>query len=484
MSAAIPLRVTDVARTCAIIAVCALAAIAFGVLAAQGSPDALITVGVVFFFAALAFALPLPWVALTLAALIPLQFYFPLGSALNLRGAFVFVAVATVRVLIYRIAAKNLWSWHTWVIPAAIFMLAALVASFTAFNRYTALKGIYDWLPVLASAFVIGEIVRSERLLRASVIVLILAGVAQAALGLIEVMLGLGRVVDALQSPLAAIFFQPNLLRERLSDLSFNWVLDGNIVPFGTFINGIDFAIFIAAILCLVLALLLGARRRNEFVILLGIAVLLGVALLQTFKGSGLIAIACGVAIILAMYLPRWSRQTQLMIGLAVLGGILIALPFSDSLIQRIVFLVQRELGVRTETGRITIWMHLLAQLPQRPLFGFGLNNAVALVPILPSMFGGAFVFNLPAPESAYVAALIETGLVGFGALAFFFGVVLAQAYRISNTLSPLLIGILAAIVAILAWNVTVTGLTTDQNGILLGVLIGLTFAIPHWDQA
>ena len=474
-------NITDATRARFIVAACAIVTMIFSAFAALGSPDLLITVGALFFFAVLAFVLPLPAVALTLAALIPFQIYFPFAGSLSMRGAFVFVIAAAVRLLFQRIAARNWWRWPTWVISAALFMLAALIAAFTALNRYTALKGMYDWLPVFATAFVVGEIVHSERWLRASIIIMILGGLAQAALGLLEAMLGLNRVVDTLQSGIAPIFFHPNLLHERLVDFSFNWVLDGRVVPFGTFINGIDYAIFVAAILSLTLAILLGARRYVESFVLSIAVALLGVALIQTFKGSGLIALAAGIVVITLFYLPRLSRRTQLTLALFALAAVVSVLILSDSLAQRLFFLVERELGLRTETGRTAIWAHLIAQLPQRPLFGFGLNNAVALVPVLPSMNGGAFVFNLPAAESAYVAALIETGIVGFGALSSFIVVVLVQAYQNAKSLAPIQVGILACLIAILAGNLTVAGLTTDQNGMLLGALIGLTFAIPNF---
>ncbi|MBI5035644.1 MAG: O-antigen ligase family protein [Chloroflexi bacterium] len=478
-----PRYIADSTRARAIVVLCALATIAFSAFAALGSQDLLITVVALFLSAILAFVLPFRMVVLTLAALIPLQIYFPFGGSLNMRGAFVFVIAAAMRLLFQRIATRNWWRWHTWVIPAALFMLAALIASFTAFNRYTALKGIYDWLPVFATAFVVGEIVHSERLLRASIIVLIVGGVVQAALGLIESVIGLSNVVDALQSGIAPIFFQPNLLRQRLADFSFNWVLDGRVVPFGTFINGIDYAIFIAAILSLAFAWLLGARRRDEAIALLIVAALLGIVLLRTFKGSGMIALAAGIAVVALMYFPRLSWRAQMTIVLLAIVAVVGAFILSEPLAQRLFFLVERELGLRTETGRTAIWASLIAQLPQRPLFGFGLNNAISLVPVLPSMNGGAYVFNTPAAESAYVATLIETGIVGFGALIWFVGVVFVQAYLNAKTFAPIQIGVLAAIAAILTGNLTVAALTTDQNGMLLGALIGLTFAIPYFSH-
>jgi hypothetical protein len=41
---------------------------------------------------------------------------------------------------------------------------------------------------------------------------------------------------------------------------------------------------------------------------------------------------------------------------------------------------------------------------------------------------------------------------------------------------------VLAAIVALTVGNLTVTGFTTDQNEMLLGVFIGMSF--PRWKHA
>jgi O-antigen ligase len=175
------------------------------------------------------------------------------------------------------------------------------------------------------------------------------------------------------------------------------------------------------------------------------------------------------------------SPRTLALGGIVLLAALLIGLPFADPIIQRIVFLVQREAGLISTTGRTAIWAHLIAYVPDRPWFGFGLNNASALVPILPSMNGGAFVFNTPTAESAYVAALVETGIVGFVALLAFIGVILWRAIgNVRAVQTPAIhIGVLAATVAILCGNLTVAGLTTDQNGMLLGALIGLLFSSP-----
>jgi len=496
------LPLPNATRARAVIIICAGAALAFGAFAVLGSGQWVVAGLIVLVFAVAALTLPLPLVALTLAALVPLQFYFPVAGSLNLRGALVFVAVAALRVLVSALVRPFGFAQGTarlrpflWLLPAALFLLAAFVAALDAPNRYDALKGIYDWLPIFAAAFVASAIAATDRVRRQIVFLLIAAGVGEALLGLAEYALGLNRVMDGLRLPVSDVFFQPNLLRARLSDVSFNWILDGRVVPFGTFINGIDYAVFLAAILTLVLALALGreerpqAERHLPFAIrylqpiaLLAGATLMGSALLLTFKGSGLIALGGGVGALALLYLPRLSRRTLALGGIVLALAALLALPFAAAIVQRGAFLIQREAGELTATGRTAIWARLLAFLPPRPWFGYGLHNAVSLVEPLPSLSGGAFAFNTPTAESAYVAALIETGVVGFSALMLFLIGVLARAYRRARSAAaPALdLGILAAVVAVLFGNLTVAGFTTDQNGLLLGILIGLIFSPAH----
>ncbi|MBI4786970.1 MAG: O-antigen ligase family protein [Chloroflexi bacterium] len=478
---------------------------ALGVLAVIGAPGWLAFVGLAFLIVVAAWTLPLTWVALVLAALIPWQFYFTLpDSTFTLRGAAIFALVAAARVLVRRPA------WQPWMSFAAIFALAALVAATGASNRYLALKGLYDWLPVFASVFVVSHVADSPSVRAKLVVVLIIAGVAQAALGLFQYLLGLDAVLALLRLPISGLFYQPDLLAERLSDLSFNWVIFERAAPFGTFVNGIDYAVFIAAILSLVLGLLrargtviarsvlcdeaisnsqvgdcFAQNARNDKVKLIALAacaLVLSVALLLTFKGSGLLAVTGGALTVVLLasgksFGLRLSAQTIAMGLIVLVGGLILALPFSDLIGQRIDFLVQREQGLSGTIGRLGIWAGLLQFFAARPLFGYGLNNAVAIAEPTRTLSGGAFAFVSTTPESAYVAALIEVGAVGFIALMGLFAATLARGYR--RVREPFTVGILAALVAIFVGNLTVAGFTTDQNGMLLGILIGMI-----WESA
>jgi hypothetical protein len=464
------------ARERVVLLACVGVALAFGAFAALGSAQWLaMTIVVILLFVA-ALTLPLSSVALVLAALLPFQIYFQIpGTSLTLRATELFVLAAALRVLVQRVARKDWARWQFWILPAALFLLVASVAALGAENRYLAFKGIQDWLVIFAAVFVFGEVASSRPIVVRLVLVLIAGGVEQAVLGLLEYASGVTSILDVLRMPVSTIFFQPNLLNERLADGSFNWIVFDRASPFGTFINGIDYAIFLATILGLALALLFAERVPLRFGLFFGSVLLMGAALLLTFKGSGLIALVGAAVTVVLFSLHRLSPR-MFAIGLIGLGSaILLALPFTDLIVQRALFLVQREQGGTGTAGRLEIWASLMQVFAQRPVFGYGLNQAAVLTEATPTLNRGAFGFNYPSAESAYVAALVDTGMAGFAALMALFTATLARAARRADS-DALYVGILAAMVALLVGNLTVAGFTTDQNGMLLGMLIGMVF--------
>jgi hypothetical protein len=206
-----------------------------------------------------AFVLPRAWLGIVLIALIPLEFYFPITASFYLRGALVFVFAATLRFVIFRLSSfvfrPSFFVLRppSWLLPAALFLAVAFIAALGASNRYAALKGIYDYLPIFTAAFVIGETMRPQWLKR-FLIALVTVGVLEALLGLIQTRFTPTQISEMLQVGVSEWFYQPNLLRERFADFSFNWILENRVLPFGTFINGIDYALFLAAMVGLVSA--------------------------------------------------------------------------------------------------------------------------------------------------------------------------------------------------------------------------------------
>lgn len=458
----------------------AFAAVAIGALVAVGTYQSLLVTAVLLLAAITALTVPIRLLPVVLAALVPFQFYFFVpGTNFAAPAAFVFVAAAAARVLI-TCGMRG----QVWIVPAAVFLSIAFVAAVGADNRYAAFKGIYEWLPIFACAFIVAQTIDSKRTGNWVIGILVGLGLLQAILGWVEYVMGLDRVIVWLTMPLSEFIFPPNLLRERLSDLSFNWNLGGRALPFGTFINGIDYAIFLAAILMLALVRGIASVPSQKMFVWFGSALILGVTTLLTLKGSGLLALAGGLGVLAIYFVPRLSRQKSVMLLVLILIALMLALPFLGVISDRVSFLVERELGDSRNLGRLSIWLSMLPILVERPLFGFGMNNSPASEQVLRTLKFGAFGTYPVSPESAYVQALIETGALGFIALLSFFGMTIARAVKnIRANQNPVaLVGILAALVALWAGNLTVSAFTTEQNGLLMGLLIGLVF--PNWYAA
>ncbi len=497
----------DKERERAMIFLFVAAALSAGVFAALASADEQAFAGSILLIAAVAWTLPLAWIGLVLAALVPFQFYLTIpDTALTLRAAVVFVLAVGIRLVV---AARNksdavqrngvrlsIAARFSWLLPSLLFLFVAFVAALGAQDKYAAFKGIYEWLAILATAFIIVELSPTLEAVRRILVVLVAGGLVQAVLGIVQYALGLDTVLDLLRLPVSGLLYQPNLLKERLGELNFNWIASGRALPFGTFINGIDYAVYLAAILSLIFTLSVargastaGSRRsavwQNRTLLYTLGGLVVAAAVLLTFKGSSLLALMGGIATVGLFSLRRLSRRTLFM-GLALLvGSLVLALPFADLLGQRALFLVEREQGGLGTAGRLQIWAGLLQFIGQRPLFGFGLNNAVWLVEPQPTLRAGVTGVIIPTPESAYVSLLVETGIAGFVAFAGWMLSALVSGYRRACVAheGTLHIGMVAALVALLLGNLTVTGLTTDQTGMLLGLLIGLIYGSQRDDR-
>ncbi len=493
-TAAIGMDEKDRGRARVLITIFSICAVGAGAFAALASQDVLPFVGGLLVIVLAAWAVPLPWTAVLLAAVLPFQLYLSApGTFFTLRAALVLSIAIAARIAIAQRPSpgggqpSSLVSQLTWLLPAALFLLVAVFAAFGAQDRYAAFKGIYDWLAVFITAFVFAQLRPRRATVRRILVAMIAAGVLQALLGLLQYMLGLDAVLGLLRLPASGLLYQPNLLRDRLNDLSFNWVTFDRALPFGTFINGIDYAVFLAATLSLIIALVITAERRptvgsqRSWLALAASGLIIAIALLLTFKGSGALALLGGIAVIVVVSLPRLSRQTMFAALFVLAGALVLVLPFSDLLVQRALYLIQREQGLVGSVGRLAIWTSLLQFVPQRPLFGYGLNNWISLIEPQLTLHDGASTLVLSAPESAYVSTLVDTGLVGFVALASWLLGAVVTGYRYARRRGGMLyVGIVAALVALLAGNLTVSGLTTDQNGMLLGMLVGLIYGMER----
>jgi hypothetical protein len=207
-----------------------------------------------------AFILPRAWLGIVLIALIPLEFYFPITASFYLRGALVFVLAA---MLARRHLSSFVLRLSSFVLrpPSSVLASPRRALPCRRVHRCARCKRIATprsrasttTCRFFAAAFVIGETMRPQWLKR-FLIALVTVGVLEALLGLIQTRFTPTQISEMLQVGVSEWFYQPNLLRERFADFSFNWILENRVLPFGTFINGIDYALFLAAMVGLVSA--------------------------------------------------------------------------------------------------------------------------------------------------------------------------------------------------------------------------------------
>ncbi len=463
-------------RERAVLIIAAGVALAAGVFAASASDVWIVSIAALAVLAVVALLLPLTTLGWIIVLVIPVQIYLALPALATQRVVVILTAVAALRIALQAESIRSLW--QNWMMPVVVFIAAALIAAWGAQDRYTALRGVYDFAVIFLTAWVFSHLARDQSLVKRMVIALIAVGVAQAAYGLYQVALGREGVFQLLQAPFNDFLYPPHPLREQLAVQSFNWLVDNGVAPFGTFLNGIDFAIFMATLLCLIVPFLLTSRKPLDTVALLAIALLFFAALLLTQKGTGMLALLGGGLVLAWYFLPRFSPRALALGVLLAIGALALLLLSSASLAERALFLLQREQGAFGTSGRLDIWLSLVADFIARPFFGYGLNNSIYLTEPARAIRRAIVIYNLTAPESQYVAALVETGIVGLGALGAWLVVAVRRGVaRVRETRAAWSVGILAAIIALLFGNLTLVAFTTDALGMLLGVLIGMEFA-------
>ena len=108
-------------------------ALAVGVFAASVSDAWIVTVSVLAVLAVVALLLPLATLGWSIALLIPLQIYLALPEFATQRVAVIVVLVAAMRLVLQAQTVRSLW--QSWLIPVAVFIVAALIAAWGALDR-------------------------------------------------------------------------------------------------------------------------------------------------------------------------------------------------------------------------------------------------------------------------------------------------------------------------------------------------------------
>jgi O-antigen ligase len=131
--------------------------------------------------------------------------------------------------------------------------------------------------------------------------------------------------------------------------------------------------------------------------------------------------------------------------------------------------------------GRVEgLWLPLLPEVMRSPIYGSGLGSIMWSEPMRSG--GGANVLQVTHPHNAYLQALLDMGALGLILLcAYFFHVWRGfRTLRLDPDLSPALRGLYqgaaAALLALLASNLTDGSLTPRPEQALLWLVIGMMY--------
>ena len=221
---------------------------------------------------------------------------------------------------------------------------------------------------------------------------------------------------------------------------------------FGPYVNRNHFAglMEMLAPLPLVLAVALKRLTPGKRALLAFAAIIMGGSVVLSLSRGGMLALAAQI-LLLGVYVA-WRRATRP--AVLLLGACLLMVGFlwwvgSEQLIRRF-----SEGGGMSMAARIHITRGALRMARQRPLLGWGLGTFATVYPPFRDFYGDRFVNEA---HNDYAQVLVETGLIGLGALLW-----------------------LAALVARAARQRARFAESELQDAVKLGLLIGCAGLLVH----
>jgi len=177
----------------------------------------------------------------------------------------------------------------------------------------------------------------------------------------------------------------------------------------GTFSNPTFFAEMLGLALPLTLALLLRNKDWRDRLILMGFAAVQGLAMVLTYSRGAWLGLIVSFCVVAVLY-----ERRLLLLGMALAVVVFAVAP--DVLLGRLVS--SFSLTDSSNNYRLFIWRGSIAMMKANLIRGVGLG-AESFSKVYPEYM----IVQTPAPHahSTYMEVLIETGLFGFLAMAWFF---------------------------------------------------------------
>lgn len=149
---------------------------------------------------------------------------------------------------------------------------------------------------------------------------------------------------------------------------------------------------------------------RLRLVLLASMAMVVGALVLTFSRGA-----FAGFIVVNVLFLIGQRRFMPLMIGALALVGLAFMLP--EAVFQRLSAGMGGDLNAITAGRTGDIWLPLLPEVMESPLFGHGLGSI-----LWSDAMRGGRILEVTHPHNAYLQLLLDMGLIGFGLVLWFFG--------------------------------------------------------------
>ena len=356
-------------------------------------------------------------------------------------------------------------------------------------DRTVSARGLLQWtLFFVVVVLTTRSVVRAEsheRVLRLFITSVVALSAFWCLVGVLQMLSSRESVLAVLRQPIAAMLFSPNLMRDKLVLMNFNWIRDGNVQPFGPFINSISFGIFTAVGIAVTAGAF--ARRFTSFPrVVVGAMMVLAVMInIATLKGTGWMAAIVGL-IVLNVALGGSVKRAVVGLLVSVLLVGVTAFVFRELIVERVLSLVAREgvsAGTLTAISRPSIWLHYVHVAWADRFVGTGLFTAENFGPVQFTTAGAGGTTTVRAPtENGYLAILVEQGIIGLTLFVIVIGGACLRGIRVARRRKDHALATAAGLAAvgasaILVGNMTVNDFANDTSLILLGLFVGIILA-------
>jgi hypothetical protein len=293
-----------------------------------------------------------------------------------------------------------------WMVPVLLFMAIAIGSGIAERDAYAVGKFIADWWPTVALYWLL--LAWKERIDWARLtMVLLLSFGLEGVLGIVQTAIGDQDFISSvLRSPVAELFFDRDTLRVRVAESSFNFIWQGRVYAFGTYLASTGFAVVLAGSAAIAWALSLGRGRGFRRTVLWALGTVLFGACLLTLKRTGVMAALAGI-LTMVLYHQRGGLS-----GLAGRAGVLVIAAF---LTLGLAHWKDAEVGDRitdqsgSSYSRENILPLYLGLALKRPFFGYG--------PGYPMGNEGTGYWEGTdydfGPENSYLHLALTAGVVG-----------------------------------------------------------------------